>query len=104
MRWFDFLPEADPTREWLGGLGGEAGRPYMKPRTYRGPRQGDPQLSLSVHWDVQYKKWRLWATIKTETGGFQTIRATADSAAAIDRATATALLKLVCTDLESRLY
>lgn len=65
---------------------------------------GAPTLRIDVNWDGVRKVWRLTAVRWDENGNRITVRAATDSRVAIDRETAQALLRLVQTDLETRIF
>lgn len=75
----------------------------MRRNTPLGQKVSAPQLSIRVDWDQRHKKWRLTAIVRGAGGTPRVLTATADTTAEMDVATAHALLKLVATDLESRL-
>ena len=70
----------------------------------RKPTRTHPDLRIDVTWDDEHKRWRLEAVRYDGAGHRVTVRATSDSRAAIDRECAQALLRLVTTELDARLF
>lgn len=75
----------------------------MAHQRYLYGRKLEPTLMIRVDWDERFKRWLVRAELATGNGQTQVIRAVAQSRAQIDAAAAAVLLRLMVTDLESRI-